>query len=190
MKKRTKITINHNSEFELDLAPLLAVMVKLVPVLLISSAFVQMMVIETELPQVVSEAIQRQENETKPTTISIGINETRGFEVTISKDGRINSESVPLVNGSLDFDSFHKKMIAIKTSNPEVFKVDLNPDASITYNQLVKIMDELRHPHDSNIKFPVMDQKKGIMTETNYMFPEVTFANMMEGSENDKTTSL
>lgn len=41
MRRGKKLKINHNSEFELDLAPLLAVMVKLVPVLLISSAFVQ-----------------------------------------------------------------------------------------------------------------------------------------------------
>lgn len=50
MGRRFKPKINHNSEFDLDLAPLLAVMVKLVPVLLVSSAFVQMMIIETDLP--------------------------------------------------------------------------------------------------------------------------------------------
>ena len=40
MGKRFKMHIDRNAEFELDLAPLLAVMVKLVPVLLVSSAFV------------------------------------------------------------------------------------------------------------------------------------------------------
>ena len=60
-----KLKINHHSEMEVDLASLLAVMMKLVPVLLLSSAFIQMMVIETDLPQVVTEAIQKQDLEKK-----------------------------------------------------------------------------------------------------------------------------
>ena len=67
MAGRYKPQINHNSEFELDLAPLLAVMVKLVPVLLVSSAFVQLMIVETELPQVVQQALAYQEKQTKKT---------------------------------------------------------------------------------------------------------------------------
>ena len=50
MRKRFKPILNHNSEFELDLAPLLAVMVKLVPVLIVSSAFVPIVIIQSELP--------------------------------------------------------------------------------------------------------------------------------------------
>jgi biopolymer transport protein ExbD len=59
------------SEFDLDLAPLLAVMVKLVPVLLLSSAFVQVMVVETDLPQAVKEAIQKQDDKKPVANIQI-----------------------------------------------------------------------------------------------------------------------
>ena len=56
MRRRQQFKTLNPAEFELDLAPLLAVMVKLVPVLLLSSAFVQVMMVETDLPQAVKEA--------------------------------------------------------------------------------------------------------------------------------------
>ena len=74
-------------EFELDLAPLLAVMVKLVPVLLISSAFIQVMMVETDLPQAVKEAIKKEED--KPTAnILIKANLKDGLEVVVAKGGQ------------------------------------------------------------------------------------------------------
>ena len=59
MRGRYKPAAQHAHDIELDLAPLLAVMVKLVPVLLLSSSFVPISVVESELPQVVKEAIER-----------------------------------------------------------------------------------------------------------------------------------
>ncbi|WP_413560983.1 ExbD/TolR family protein [Bdellovibrio sp. HCB209] len=181
MRRAKKIKINHNSEFELDLAPLLAVMVKLVPVLLLSSAFVQMMVIETELPQVVSEAIQRNDQEKTPTVIAIEVDSKEGFTVVINKAGKESTESVPLKNGSFDLPTLHAKLVEVKKANPEVFKIELNPDGKVPYNDIVKVMDEARQAHDSKVTFPVFDTKQGKNVETKYMFPEVIFSNMMEG---------
>ena len=87
MRRRFKPIINHNSEFELDLAPLLAVMVKLVPVLLMSSAFVQMMIIETELPQVVQEAIKQQDTNVKAAHITLEVNKTEGVKIIVENNG-------------------------------------------------------------------------------------------------------
>lgn len=182
MRRAKKIEINHNSEFELDLAPLLAVMVKLVPVLLISSAFVQMSVIETELPQVVTEAIQRQEEKEKPTSISLELSGKEGIQIVITDGkGKESVESVPLKGGAFDYPVLHKKLVEIKKAHPEVFKLSLNPDGKVPYNEVVKVMDEARQSRDNTVKFPVFDSKQGKNVETNYMFPEVVFTNMMEG---------
>jgi biopolymer transport protein ExbD len=181
MRRGKKIKINHNSEFELDLAPLLAVMVKLVPVLLLSSAFVQMMVIETELPQVVAEAIQRNDQEKTPTLVAIEVDPKAGYTIVVTKAGKENTESVPLKNGTYDLPSLHQKLVEVKKANPEVFKIELNPEAKVPYNDIVKVMDEARQAHDKTVTFPVFDPKQGKNVETKYMFPEVVFSNMMEG---------
>jgi len=181
MRRMRKVKINHNSEFELDLAPLLAVMVKLVPVLLVSSAFVQMMVIETELPQVVNEAIQRQEKQDIPTNIALEVDAKDGINIVVTEKGKDQVENVPLKNGAFDYEGLHQKLIAVKKAHPEIFKIELNPDGKVPYSEVVKIMDEARQARDVNVKFPVFDAKQGKNVETNYMFPEIVFANMMEG---------
>lgn len=181
MRRMRKIKINHNSEFELDLAPLLAVMVKLVPVLLVSSAFVQMMVIETELPQVVSEAIQKQDQDKTPTNIALEVDGKDGFNIVVTEKGQDKVENVPMKNGTYDLPALHEKLVAVKKAHPEIFKLELNPEARVPYKELVKIMDEVRQAHDPAIKFPVFDTKQGKNVETPYMFPEIVFSNMMEG---------
>lgn len=181
MRRARKLKIDHNSEFDLDLAPLLAVMVKLVPVLLVSSAFVQMMVIESQLPQVVTEAIQRQDQETTTTNVALEVDAKAGLRVILTVKGKEKVETIPLKEGAFDLPSLHAKLVEIKKAHPEVFKLELNPDGQVPYHQIVKIMDEVRQAKDATIKFPVFDTKQGKNVETNYMFPEIIFANMMEG---------
>lgn len=180
MRKRKKIHIDHNSEFELDLAPLLAVMVKLVPVLLVSSAFVQLMIVETELPQVVQEAI-KQEDLKPTTTVQMTINKEAGFSITVNSNGQSTTIEVPLAKGELDYATLNDKLTAIKKAHPETFKIEFNPAENITYQEIVKAMDESRKSRQAGAKFLVEDKATGKMAETDFMFPEVTFSNMMEG---------
>lgn len=175
-----KIKIDYHSEFELDLAPLLAVMVKLVPVLLVSSAFIQVMIIETELPQVVTQAIAKQNQEHKK-TISLEVSHKEGVKIIVETDGKSSENLVPLKEGNFDFPGIHSKLVEVKKANPEVFQIDLIPENDVAYKDIVKIMDESRKARDFNLKFPVFDEKKGQQVETNYMFPEIIFVNITEG---------
>lgn len=182
MGRRFKLNINHNSEFELDLAPLLAVMVKLVPVLLVSSAFVQMMIIETELPQVIQEAIKKQEANPNATTISVAVTKTEGVKITLTEQGRQKIEVVGLNNDKqIDYPTLHAKFIELKKGHPEVFKIEMQPDSDVAYKDVVKVMDEARRARPKDLKFPVKDEKTGAESNTDYMFPEITFGNTMDG---------
>jgi biopolymer transport protein ExbD len=175
-----KNTLSH--EFELDLAPLLAVMVKLVPVLLVSSAFVSVMMIETDLPQVVKDAIVKQEQQKDGTSVQLQINGKTGIQIIVEKSGNQNIEAVPLKNdGSFDYGSLHEKLVNVKKAHPEVFRLELAPEGNIAYKEIVKIMDEARKARNNKIVFPVLDTKTGKEVDTNYMFPDVVFANVLEG---------
>ena len=181
MRRSKKFEIKHNSEFELDLAPLLAVMVKLVPVLLVSTAFVQTSVIESQLPQVVQQAIVDQDKKENATTITLYVGKQSGFEIQVVSKTKSDVIKVPNTETGFNYSELHQKLIAIKQTNPEVFKIDLRPEDNVSYNDLVKVLDETRAARDKNIKFPVTDKQTGKDHETSYMFPEVVFANMLEG---------
>lgn len=182
MRRQYKPKILH-SEFELDLAPLLAVMVKLVPVLIVGSAFVQVSIIETELPQVVQEAVAQEKNDQKPvTTISLTLSNKDGVTITVNENGNLTSKVVPaLAGGKLNLPEIHKALIATKSKYPNIFKLDLRPQGDVSYDNVVKVMDEARRSKDPKTEFPVVDKNSGKEIKTPFMFPEVVFGNVLEG---------
>jgi biopolymer transport protein ExbD len=157
-------------------------MVKLVPVLLVSSAFVQLMIVETELPQVVQQALVKEEKKEKPTVITMDIDHTSGIKIITNKNGKEAVRTVAMANKT-DFNlpAVREAVIQIKKENPEVFKIEFSPAANVSYKEIVKLMDEVRKTNDSNVKFPVTDEKTGATTQTDYMFPEVVFSNVTDG---------
>lgn len=172
-------TLSH--EFELDLAPLLAVMVKLVPVLLVSSAFVSIMMVETELPQAVKEAVAQNQEKSK-TSIQLDVSSKNGIKIIVEDKGNQNIDVVKnQADGSFDLKTLHQRLVFVKTQHPEVFRLELNPESQIPYREIVKIMDEARKARDRSVRFPVFDSKLNKEVETDYMFPDVVFVNIMEG---------
>lgn len=180
---RSKKLLHHDTsgEFELDLAPLLAVMVKLVPVLLVSSAFVQLMVIETELPQVVREAVENNDKNAD-VKIAMEVDPKVGLRLVVTdREGKEQDSVIPLNGGAYDYPALHQKLVALKSEHPSVFKIDLRPAEGVEYGELVKVMDEARRARDSKLTFPVPGGAQGQETRTPYMFPEIVFANSLEG---------
>lgn len=180
MRRMKRPTGTSNHEFELDLAPLLAVMVKLVPVLLLSSAFVQVMVLETDLPQAVKEAIEKQEKN-QTAQIQLRADKTTGIQVVVLKNGQETVQSVPLKNGSFDFPLLHKTLQAVKKENPEVFRIEMAPDSRVAYADIVKMTDEARRSRDKEVRFPIQDTKENKVMMTDFMFPDVVFTNIFDG---------
>lgn len=175
MNSRYQLKVRQNSDFELDLAPLLAVMVKLVPVLLLSSAFVQLMIIEADVPQVVQEAIDDQNKSTPQIIVSVEMHPAQGFKFSVKKD---QTEQVETIAAG-DWEQARILLEKIKSQNPNVFRIELRPSDQIEYQQIVKMMDVSRRSKTK--KFPLQDKKSEKIIQTDYMFPEVMMANAIAG---------
>jgi biopolymer transport protein ExbD len=166
------------AEVELDLAPLLAVMVKLVPVLLMSSAFVQLSVIETDLPQVVKESIE-QSKENPTAQLKLYLRGNGDAELVFSKGTEQESfkiaavaEAQPNVNGIAD------QLMRLKAKEVSLFSLELMPDKDVQYSKVVQVMDAARKSPDKNVKFKVTDRKTGAIQDTDFMYPDVVFSNL------------
>lgn len=184
MRRGYKPPTHTATEFELDLAPLLAVMVKLVPVLLISSAFVQLMIVETDLPQAVKDALDRQVQTDQQNKVEIAVHadKSTGLEVRITEGGQEKSFPIPnTAKGEFDFASLQGKLLEFKARHPDIFRLELNPGGGMSYAEIMKIMDEVRQPKNKQ-SFKFMDPKTQKEVVTTFMFPEVVFGNMMEGT--------
>lgn len=158
-------------EFELDLAPLLAVMVKLVPVLLISSAFVQIMTIETDLPGSLTKVIE-QSHEQK-TQLKLQADNNKTIKLLLVGPKSTETIEVPAVNNTINFEGVHSALIEVKKRMPQVFHMIILPGGALTYQDMVKLMDESRKSKSETIEFTYTDPEKGEAVETQWMFPEV-----------------
>jgi len=167
-----------DATFDLNLAPILDIIVSIVPLLLLSIAFVQVKMIDTTVPQVVAEAAQRA-NEKSETTVTLKVSRAKGFSFEVLRDGRKAPFEVPNKNNQWDMQALHVAAFDIKTRNPEVFRLDLAPEADVELNQLVGIMDELRRIPDGAKKVAFTDPANGKIVETDLMFPNVLFANVI-----------
>ena len=170
----------HYEEFELDLTPLLAIIMKLVPVLVISSSFLQLTQIDTELPQIVKQAIENQnQNPDKVAQIRLQVEDNKSINVSVTKAGTTETPSIAAENNSLNLNALNTQLVEIKKKNPEVFKIELAPNDALTYNEIVTILDGSRKSN-SNEEFTFVDPKTGNEVKTDFLFPEVVFNNIFQ----------
>lgn len=166
-----------DATFDLNLAPILDIIVSIVPLLLLSIAFVQVKMIDTSVPAVVAEAAQRA-NEKSETTVKLTVSKTKGFVFEVTKDGKTSPTPVANKNGKWDMDALQGVAFGIKEKNPEVFRVDMAPENDVDLNELVVVMDKLRRSPDAK-KVAFVDPANGARVETELMFPNVLFANVI-----------
>lgn len=170
----------HYEEFELDLTPLLAIIMKLVPVLVISSSFLQLTQIETDLPQVVKQAIEDQnKNPDKLAKIKIIVDDSKTMNVVVTKDDATDTSSIPAKGDALNLEALNSKLVEIKKKNPSVFKIELAPSDSMSYSEIVTILDGSRKSNDSD-EFIFVDPKTGKEVKTDFLFPEIVFNNIFQ----------
>ena len=174
---RAAKTRSADATFDLNLAPILDIIVSIVPLLLLSIAFVQVKMIDTTVPQVVAEAAQRA-NEKAATTVTLKVSKAKGFTFEVLKNGNTTPLEVPNKNNIWDMEALHAAAFTLKEKNAEVFRLDLAPDSDVSLNELVVVMDKLRRTPDAK-KVAFVDPASGQKVETELMFPNVLFSNVI-----------
>jgi len=169
-----------DSTFDLNLAPMLDIIVSIVPMLLLSVAFVQVTVIDTPVPQAVEKAIAKQDNK-DATQILLHVSKKEGFRFTITEKGSSKDIVVPLKGTDLDLDKLHAESIALKKAYPDIFRLELNPDESIPLDNIVAVMDAIRQLRPTEGKLTFNDVESGKPVETNLIFPDIVFGNVAGG---------
>lgn len=180
--KSFKYRVEDAATFELNLAPMLDIIVSIVPMLLLSVAFVHITVIETPVPQVVEKAIAAANEKNKDQVqVTLNVSKQSGFRFTIIDKGTTKETVVGLKGNELDLEGLHRETLAIKRSYPDVFRLELNPDESIPLGEIVTVMDQVRMTSANEPKIIFNDVESGKPIETNLLFPDVVFGNVAGG---------
>jgi biopolymer transport protein ExbD len=174
---RLKKTRSGDATFELNLAPVLDIIVSIIPMLLLSVAFVQVKMIEAPTPQVVT--AKDSKDVPKPeTSITLRVSKKTGFvfEVLDAK-GKASNAHVELLAGELDYNGLLASAIKLKESYPEVSKIQLIPDSDVPFDTIVKAMDQVRAKPRTTEKVSFSDS--AIKTaDIQYLFPDVVFSSI------------
>ncbi len=170
-----------DSTFDLNLAPMLDIMVSLIPMMLLSIAFAKLVVLDAPVPQPVANAI---ENDKKERSVILKLhlynNKTAKLDI-IDKGGKLSSISFATKEGVYDLNTIHQKLVDVKKSNAQVFSVEIYPEEGVVYQDIVQVMDEARAAKQEEDEFQFIDKESNQAVKTRAMFPNITFGNVIEG---------
>jgi biopolymer transport protein ExbD len=170
-----------DSTFELNLAPMLDIIVSIVPMLLLSVAFVHVTMIETPVPQAVEKAIAAANEKNKDVVqVQLSVSKKDGFHFTIKDRDQTKETIVALKGNKLDLEGLHKETLSLKKTYPDIFKLELNPEENVPLDEIVAVMDNLRVGAASEPKVVFKDEA-GKAIETNLLFPDIVFGNVAGG---------
>lgn len=174
-KRRTE-----DATFDLNLAPMLDIIVSIVPMLLLSVAFVHVTVIDTPIPQAVERAMAAANEKNKDMVqVALHVSNTGGRFVIMDR-GQTKETIVAAKGDKLDLEALHKETLAIKKAYPDIFRLELNPDESFPLEEIVAVLDQIRTVAADEPKI-VFNDETGKPIETNLLFPDVVFGNVAGG---------
>jgi biopolymer transport protein ExbD len=170
-----------DSTFELNLAPMLDIIVSIVPMLLLSVAFVHVTMVETPIPQAVEKAIAAANEKNKDVVhVQLSVSKDKGLRFLVNDKGQTKETTVAMKDGKFDLEGLHKETLALKQSYPDVFKLELNPEENVALDEIVTVMDRIRTTNTGEPKVVFKDEA-GKPIETNLLFPDVVFGNVAGG---------
>lgn len=175
--------LKHEEEqIDLDLAPMLSVIISLIPILLLTAVYMEVGVLETQLPQVISAAVEQERKDEKPpVTVKADISRDAGINIEISANGQVQRKQIPMINSEFDFDKFHKELVSFKEQFPMTFRLELRPTSDVPYDKIIKIMDAARKTKKGDKQIFVIDQKTNQKMPSDVLFVDIFFGNVMEG---------
>ena len=175
MRKKKPVLPPH--EFELDLAPLLAVMVKLVPVLLLSSAFTQHKAVDVVMPAYVNIAKENQNKKEAIVEVTLHHNHTMSVSHREKDKVLTNKEFKQKTNG-FDLEGLFDSLLEIKKLDPTLFSLQLKVDGDFPLEKIIEVMDACRKTKDQSQSFSVWNPESNSLVETRLLFPDVVFTNI------------
>lgn len=168
------------TEWEIDLSPLLALMVTLIPVLLLQTSFATLQMLETTLPVLSDTKTEEPKDKNKiDFNLKIVVDEAKSIKMMVNvNDKVVDNVDVKSAQGDFDLESFRKELVKIKEKYPKEVDAKLTPSDTMSYETIITFLDILRKP-DAGKKFRFVDEK-GQKLETEVLFPNVVFGNISE----------
>ncbi len=160
---------------ELNLVPILDAVFILIFFLLMSAQFVKIYEIGSDVP-IVSNS-EPPKNKKKPLALTVSITK-RGFSLFTGVPSRRIRTISKTQDGQYDLPKLHDYLVSIKKRNLSEETIVLEPIVDLTYEEIVKIMDEIRILKKTDDALFRKD-KDGLDIQLKTLFSKIMFGNLM-----------
>jgi len=169
-----------DTDWEIDLSPLLALMVTLIPVLLLQTSFATLQMLETTLPILSDSKVEEPKDKNKiDFNLKIVVDKTNSIKLMVNvNDKVVDKVDLKSDQGKFDLVNFKKELVKIKEKYPKEVNAKLTPSDTMSYESIVTFLDILRKP-DKGRTFRFIDEK-GEKLESEVLFPNIVFGNISE----------
>lgn len=131
------------AEKELDITPLMNLVVTLIPFLLVSAVFTQIGVHNLNMPAL-SNAPAAEEQPKKPVVLEVVLYKNR-MDLLDRQTGPL--KSYPSIDGKYDYEGLVATLKAVKMRFPEVSDITILMEKDTQYDHLIHTMDAVRTTH-------------------------------------------
>jgi biopolymer transport protein ExbD len=159
---RKKKPFNADTE-DLNLVPIMNLVVVLIPVVLFGMSLVKLAVVNVNAPKFGMGQAAPPDDDKKPLNLTIGIeeagfrlkaggadiNQVLGFAVEAPTDPEAMAAAaggllIPKVKDNYDYVDLYTKLVKIKAAFPDESIVNLTADAKIPFKYIISVMDAIR----------------------------------------------
>jgi biopolymer transport protein ExbD len=155
-----------------SLIPVMDAMFTLIFFLLMSSSFLKLNEISSNIPFVSEDDKIKDQN----FGLTIQVN-TDNIQILTGTPSQIYKSIPRAVDGAYNLEQLRIELIKLKKSHPKEITALLEPVADITYEELVNIMDNVRETKNTDETIYFKDEK-GIDVQTNQLFSNIIFTNI------------
>ena len=167
----------NKSQISPNLVPVIDAMVTLVGFLLYTTTFLQFVSVETLFPEASQKEVEQKLKE-KPLQLTISIRE-RDTEIW-SPFSRISPKHLTNEGpGQPNVKALHDALVQVKKQFPGEDKVVLAPDAGVSYENLVAVMDSIRTMDAGDPPLFTKNLKTGMDDAIKFLFPDIIFGNLL-----------
>lgn len=170
-----------DTDWEIDLSPLLALMVTLIPVLLLQTSFITLKMLETTLPVLSDTKVEEPKDKKKKIdfNLNVFVEDKNNIKMLVNVDNKqVKKVDLKANQGEFDLIGFKEELLKIKKKYPKQVSAKITPSDTTSYDTIVKFLDVMRKP-EAGKTFKFINEK-GEKLETEVLFPDVVFGNIAD----------
>lgn len=180
LKKPSTRRKSASPPISLNLVPMLDALVSLIVFMLYTMTFLAIVGIESPAPVASTSNIEEQLKE-KPLQLTLTIR-TQEVEIWSPFDRIAPVKIANTPEGVPDMIAIHKALINVKQKFPLETKIVLVPYPEFSYDVLVALVDSVRFLDPTDPVFYLENKETKIQEETDRLFPEIIFGNLIGGA--------